>query len=55
MIEALNARLPEGSTAQLEVILLAAAISFARMNATLSVLRKRVSGLRVFALNSMAE
>ena len=55
MIEALNARLPEGSTAQLEVILLAAAISFARMNATLSVLRKRVSGLRVFALNSMTE
>jgi hypothetical protein len=55
MIEALNARLPEGSTAQLEVILLAAAISFARMNLTLSVLRKRVSGLRVFALNSMAE
>jgi hypothetical protein len=55
MIEALNARLPEGSTAQLEVILLAAAISFARMNACLSVLRKRVSGLRVFALNSRAE
>jgi hypothetical protein len=55
IIEALNARLPKGSTVQLEVILLAAAISFARMNATLSVLRKRVSGLRVFALNSVAE
>ena len=55
IIEALDARLPEGSTAQLEVILLAAAISFARMNAHLSVLRKRVSGLRVFALNSKAE
>jgi hypothetical protein len=55
MIEALNARLPEGSTAQLEVILLAAAISFARMNATLSVLRKRASGLRVFALNDKTE
>jgi hypothetical protein len=55
MIEALNARLQEGSTAQLEVILLAAAISFARMNATLSVLRKRVSGLRVFALDDKTE
>jgi hypothetical protein len=50
MIEALNARLPVGSPAQLDIILLAPAISFARMNAGLSVLRKRVRGLRVFAL-----
>jgi hypothetical protein len=55
IIEALNARLPEGSTVQLEVILLAAAISFARMNATLSILKKRVSELRVFALDDRTE
>jgi hypothetical protein len=55
IIEALNARLPKGSTVQPEVILLAAAISFARMNATLSVLRKRVSELRVFALDDRTE
>jgi hypothetical protein len=55
MIEALNARLPAGSPAQLEIILLAPAISFARMNAGLSVLRKRVRGLRVFALKDEIE
>ncbi len=55
MIEALNAHLPAGSTAQLEIILLAPAISFARMNAGLSVLRKRVRGLRVFALKDEIE
>jgi hypothetical protein len=55
MIEALNARLPVGSPAQLEIILLAPAISFARMNAGLSVLRKRVRGLRVFALKDEIE
>src|SRR5262249_16885007 len=55
MIEALDARLPVGSMAQLEVIFLAAAISFARMNKKLSVLSKRVSGLRVFALDDRTE
>jgi hypothetical protein len=42
MVEALNARLPEGSMLQVAVILLAAAMTFARMNEGLSVLRKRV-------------
>jgi hypothetical protein len=55
MIEALNARLPVGSPAQVEIILLAPAISFARMNTGLSVLRKRVRGLRVFALKDEIE
>jgi hypothetical protein len=55
MIEALNARLPEGSMLQVEVILLAAAMSFARMNEGLSVLRKRVGALRVFGLNDQTE
>ena len=55
MIEALNARLPVGSPAQVDIILLAPAISFARMNAGLSVLRKRVRGLRVFALKDEIE
>ena len=55
MIEALNARLPVGSPAQLDIILLAPAIRFARMDAGLSVLRKRVRGLRVFALKDKIE
>ncbi len=55
MIEALNARLPEGSMLQVEVILLAAAMSFARMNEGLSVLRKRVGALRVFGLSDRTE
>jgi hypothetical protein len=55
MIEALNARLPVGSPAHVDIILLAPAISFARMNAGLSILRKRVSGLRVFAFYDWAE
>ena len=55
MVEALQARLPEGSTLQLEIILLAAAMTFERMNEGLSVLQKRVSGLRVFGLDDEAE
>lgn len=55
MIKALDARLPVGSTAQVEVIFLAAAISFAQMNETLSEFGKRVSRLRVFALDDRTE
>jgi len=55
MLEALDARLPVGSAAQLDIILLASAISLARMNAGLSVLRKRARGLRVFALYDETE
>jgi hypothetical protein len=55
MVEALNARLPEGSMLQVEVILLAAAITFERMSEGLSVLRKRVRALRVFGLDDETE
>ena len=55
MIEALNARLPGESTLQLEVILLAAAMTFERMNEGLSALRKRVGGLQVFELDDKTE
>ncbi|NPT59885.1 hypothetical protein GNZ13_36375 [Paraburkholderia sp. 5N] len=54
-IEALDARLPASSTARVEVIMLAAAITFDRMNAGLSILRERVSGLRVFGLDNKTE
>ena len=54
-IEALDARLPASSTLRVEVIMLAAAITFGRMNAGLSILRKRVSGLRVFGLDNKTE
>ncbi|RKE39948.1 hypothetical protein B0G76_6403 [Paraburkholderia sp. BL23I1N1] len=54
-IEALDARLPASSTQRVEVIMLAAAITFDRMNVGLPILRKRVSGLRVFGLDNKTE
>jgi hypothetical protein len=54
-IEALDARLAASSTLQVEVIMLAAAITFERMNAGLSILHRRVSALRVFGLDNKTE
>jgi hypothetical protein len=54
-IEALDAQLAASSTLQVEVILLAAAITFERMNAGLPALYRRVSKLRVFGLDSKTE
>ena len=54
-IEALDARLPASSTHQVEVVLLAAAMTFERMNAGVASLRKRVSALRVFGLSDKTE
>lgn len=54
-IEALDARLEASSPLQVEVITLAAGVSFQRMNAGLTALRRRVRALRVFGLNNKTE
>ncbi|CAN7373495.1 hypothetical protein [Paraburkholderia hospita] len=54
-IEALDARLAASSPRQVQVILLAAAITFERMKAGLPALHRRVSGLRLFGLDSKTE
>jgi hypothetical protein len=54
-IEALDARLAASSTQQVEVIFLAAAITFERMNAGLPCLYRRVSELRIFGLDNKTE
>jgi hypothetical protein len=54
-LEALDARLPGSSTARVEVTLVAGAITFERMYQGLPVWPRRVSGLRVFAMDDFRE
>jgi hypothetical protein len=54
-LEELDARLPGSSTARVEVILVAAAMTFERMYQGLAVWPRRVSGLRVFAMDDFRE
>jgi hypothetical protein len=54
-IEALDIRLGAASPLKLEVITLAGAVSFERMNGGLSALERRVGDLRVFGLDNKAE
>jgi hypothetical protein len=54
-IEALDDRIPGDLRKQVEVITLAAALSFARMNDGIEVWRRRVKALRVFGLSDPVE
>jgi hypothetical protein len=54
-LEALDESFAANPERQVGVITLAAAVSFARMNQGLSVLKKRVSGLRLFGLSGKRE
>jgi hypothetical protein len=54
-IEALDNRIPSTFHRQVEVILVAAALSCHRMSAGLPVLRRRVSALRAFGLDDRTE
>jgi hypothetical protein len=54
-LEAFDARFADNAERQVEVILLAAAISFERMHRSVSVLERRTSGIRTFGLSDKRE